>query len=67
MQVSNIRWVTVSDESGERQAVAAEVQVEGAELDALLAADLAIPTQPSAGDSRLIARPLAEAVQGLPS
>ena len=67
MQVSNVRWVTISDESGERQAVAAEVQVEGAELDALLAADLAIPTQPSAGDSRAVARPLAEAVQGLPS
>ena len=67
MQVSNFRWVTISDESGERQAVAAEVQVEGAELDALLSADLAIPTQPSAADSRAIARPLAEAVQGLPS
>lgn len=67
MQVSNIRWVTISDESGARQAVAAEVQIEGAELDALLAADLAIPTQPSAADSRAIARPLAEAVQGLPS
>lgn len=67
MQVSNVRWVTISDESGERQAVAAEVQIEGAELDALLVADLASPTQPSASDSRAIARPLAEAVQGLPS
>lgn len=67
MQVSNIRWVTISDESGERQAVAAEVQVEGADLAALLSADLTIPTQPSAADSRAIARPLAEAVQGLPS
>lgn len=67
MQVSNIRWVTISDESGARQAVAAEVQIEDAELDALLAADLASPTQPSAADSRAVARPLAEAVQGLPS
>jgi len=65
MQVSNVRRVTISDESGERQAVAAEVQIEGAELDALLAADLAISTQPSAGDSRLIARPLAAALQAL--
>ncbi len=67
MRVTSQRWVDLSDESGERRAVVAEVMVEGAELDALLAADLAIPTQPSAGDSRLIARPLAEAVQGLPS
>lgn len=67
MQVSNIRWVTISDESGERQAVAAEVKIEGADLAALLAADLSSPTQPSAADSRAIARPLAEAVQGLPS
>lgn len=67
MQVSNIRRVTISDESGERQAVAFEGQIEGTDLAALLAADLAIPTQPSAADSRSIARPLAEAVQGLPS
>lgn len=67
MQVSNVRWVTVSDESGERQAVAADVQIDGAQLDALLAADLASPTQPIAADSRAIARPLAEAVHGLPS
>lgn len=66
MQVSNIRWVTISDESGERQAVAAEVQIEGAELDALLAADLTSATQPSAADSRVIARPLAAALQALP-
>ena len=66
MRVTSQRWVDLSDESGERRAVVAEVMVEGAELDALLAADLAIPTQPSAADSRAIARPLAEAVQGLP-
>lgn len=67
MRVTSQRWVTIYDESGERPAITAEVMIEGAELDALLAADLALSTQPSAGDSRLIARPLAEAVQGLPS
>ena len=41
--------------------------IDGADLASMLAADLAIPTQPSAADSRAIARPLAEAVQGLPS
>lgn len=67
MRVTSQRWVDLSDENGERRAVVAEVMVEGAELDALLAADLTSATQPSAADSRAIARPLAEAVQGLPS
>lgn len=67
MQVSNLRRITIADEAGEREAVAFEGQIEGADLAALLSADLTIPTQPSAADSRSIARPLAEAVQGLPS
>ena len=67
MRVTSQRWVDLSDESGERRAVVAEIMVEGDELAALLAADLTSATQPSAADSRAVARPLAEAVQGLPS
>ena len=67
MMFSNLRRVTKSDESGEREAIVGDFCLEGADLAAMLAADLTIPTQPSAADSRSIARPLAEAVQGLPS
>lgn len=67
MRVTSQRWVDLSDENGERRAVVAEVMIEGAELAALRAADLAIPTEPSDADSSAVVRPLAEAVQGLPS
>lgn len=66
MRVTSQRWVDLSDENGDRRAVVAEVMVEGDELVALLAADLSSATQPYAADSRLIARPLAAALQALP-
>ena len=67
LTLTNLRRVTKSDESGERDAVVGDFCIDGEELTIAEAADLAIPTQPSAADSRAIARPLAEAVQGLPS
>lgn len=63
MQVTNVRVITIADEAGDREAVAFEGQIEGAELAALRAADLSSPTQPSATDSRAVARPLAERIQ----
>ena len=63
MQVTNVRVITIADEAGEREAVAFEGQIEGDELAALRAADLSSPTQPSAADSRAVARPLAERIQ----
>jgi hypothetical protein len=63
MQIFNLRAVTLADETGEREAVAFEGQIEGDELAALRAADLSSPTQPSAADSRAVARPLAEHIQ----
>ena len=63
MQVTNVRLITIADEAGEREAVAFEGQIEGDELAALRAADLSSPTQPSAADSRAVARPLAERIQ----
>ena len=67
LTLTNLRRVTKSDENGERDAVVGDFCIDGADIASMLAADLAIPTQPSAADSRAIARPLAEAVQGLPS
>lgn len=63
MQVTNLRRITIADEAGKREAVAFEGQIEGDELAALRAADLSSPTQPSATDSRAVARPLAERIQ----
>lgn len=66
LTLTNLRRVIKSDEGGERDAIVGDFCIEGAELDALLAADLTISTQPSAADSRVIARPLAAALQALP-
>jgi len=66
MDVMNVRWVTISDESGERQAVAGEFLLQGDELTMALATDLAIPTRPGADDARLLSRPIIAAAQVLP-
>jgi hypothetical protein len=63
MKVTNLRLIRISDEGGERDAVAFEGEVEGDELSALRTADLSSQTQPSATVSRTVARPLAELIQ----
>ena len=67
LTLTNLRRVTKSDESGERDAIVGDFCLDGDELTIADTADLAISTRPGAEDARLHSRPLCAAVQGVPS